>query len=129
MRGRQRLGGCGTREREVSPTARSVKQSVIYTARSVQLTAIHRWKCEARRGAWHFGCRQASARPKVANNQLQEAVTAANDTSNSFSDEVLKEHEIFELSKQQEMKELLKRYADGQVEMLQRAMDDWDRVG
>lgn len=55
-------------------------------------------------------------------------MTTANDTSNSFSDEVLKEHEIFELSKQQEMKELLKRYADGQVEMLQRAMDDWDRV-
>lgn len=64
----------------------------------------------------------------IANHQLQEAVTAANDTSNRFSDEVLKEHEIFELSKQQEMKELLKRYADGQVEMLQRAMDDWDRV-
>lgn len=75
-----------------------------------------------------MGCRRAFSLVEVANNQLQEAVTAANDTSNSFSDEVLKEHEIFELSKQQEMKELLKRYADGQVEMLQRAMDDWDRV-
>lgn len=35
---------------------------------------------------------------------------------------------MFELSKQQEMKEMLGRYADGQVEMLQRAMDEWDRV-
>lgn len=35
---------------------------------------------------------------------------------------------MFELEKQQEMKEMLGRYADGQVEMLQRAMDDWDRV-
>ena len=26
------------------------------------------------------------------------------------------------------MKEMLGRYADGQVEMLQRAMDDWDRI-
>ncbi|WOO83937.1 Sorting nexin-4 [Vanrija pseudolonga] len=59
---------------------------------------------------------------------LQEAVTTAHDTSTAFSDEVLKEHEIFELSKQAEMKEMLGRYADGQVEMLQRAMDDWDRI-
>lgn len=60
--------------------------------------------------------------------QLQDAVTAAHETSTAFSDEVIKEHETFELSKQQEMKEMLGRYADGQVEMLQRAMDDWDRV-
>lgn len=60
--------------------------------------------------------------------QLQEAVTAAHETSTAFSDEVIKEHTVFELSKQQEMKEMLGRYADGQVEMLQRAMDEWDRV-
>jgi sorting nexin-4 len=75
--------------------------------------------------------------------QLQEAVETAHETSTAFSDEVLKEHSIFEMSKKQEMKELLKTYADGQVEMLQRvslldvlhlsfvddqAMDDWDRI-
>lgn len=60
--------------------------------------------------------------------QLQDAVTTAHETSNAFSDEVLREHAIFELSKKQEMKEMLGKYADGQVEMLQRAMDDWDRV-
>lgn len=55
-------------------------------------------------------------------------MTAAHETSTAFSDKVLKEHDTFELSKQQEMKEMLGNYADGQVEMLQRAMDDWDRV-
>ncbi|KAK1927519.1 hypothetical protein DB88DRAFT_478298 [Papiliotrema laurentii] len=60
--------------------------------------------------------------------ELQEAVTTAHETSTAFSDEVLKEHAVFELSKKQEMKDLLQTYADGQVEMLQRAMDDWDRI-
>jgi sorting nexin-4 len=69
-------------------------------------------------------------------------VTTAHETSTAFSDEVIKEHDIFELSKQQEMKEMLGGYADGQVEMFQRvslhsslpvqadeqAMDDWDRI-
>lgn len=55
-------------------------------------------------------------------------MTGAHETSTAFSDEVIKEHTVFELSKQQEMKEMLGRYADGQVEMLQRAMDEWDRV-
>ena len=32
----------------------------------------------------------------------------------------MKEHNVFELSKKQEMKDLLQTYADGQVEMLQR---------
>lgn len=40
----------------------------------------------------------------------------------------MKEHQVFELSKKQEMKEILQTYADGQVEMFQQAMDDWDRV-
>jgi sorting nexin-4 len=52
--------------------------------------------------------------------KLQEAVTTAHETSTAFSDEVIKEHDIFELSKQQEMKEMLGGYADGQVEMFQR---------
>ena len=52
--------------------------------------------------------------------KLQEAVTTAHETSTAFSDEVIKEHDIFELSKQQEMKEKLGGYADGQVEMFQR---------
>lgn len=52
--------------------------------------------------------------------QLQDAVTTAHETSTAFSDEVIKEHAVFELNKKEEMKELLQTYADGQVEMLQR---------
>ena len=52
--------------------------------------------------------------------QLQDAVTVAHETSTAFSDEVIKEHSIFELSKKEEMKELLQNYADGQVELFQR---------
>lgn len=44
----------------------------------------------------------------------------AHETSTAFSDEVIKEHAVFELSKRQEMKDLLQTYADGQVEMFQR---------
>lgn len=61
--------------------------------------------------------------------ELQDAVTLAHETSNAFSEEVIKEHAYFELEKKQEMKDALQAYADGQVEMLQQAMDDWDRVG
>ena len=57
------------------------------------------------------------------NRQLQEAVTTAHETSTAFSDEVMKEHNVYELSKKQEMKDLLQTYADGQVEMLQRVSD------
>ncbi|ODN76660.1 sorting nexin-4 [Cryptococcus amylolentus CBS 6039] len=60
--------------------------------------------------------------------ELQEAVTLAHETSNAFSEEVLKEHNYYELDKREEMKEALQGYADGQVEMLQAAMDDWDRI-
>jgi hypothetical protein len=55
-------------------------------------------------------------------------VTTAHETSNAFSDEVLKEHQYFEMNKQEEMREMLQSYADGQVEMLRRSMEDWDRV-
>lgn len=60
--------------------------------------------------------------------QLQEAVTTAHETSTAFSEQVLREHAYFEMDKQAEMKDMLQSYADGQVEMLKRAMDDWDRV-
>jgi len=59
----------------------------------------------------------------TTNGQLQDAVTTAHETSTAFSDEVIKEHDVFELSKQQEMKEMMETYADGQVEMFQRVSD------
>ena len=55
-------------------------------------------------------------------------MTTAHETSTGFSEQVLREHAYFEMNKQHEMKDMLQQYADGQVEMLKRAMDDWDRV-
>jgi sorting nexin-4 len=52
--------------------------------------------------------------------QLQDAVTGAHETSTEFSEEIIKEHNIFELSKQAEMKDMMGAYADGQIEMHQR---------
>jgi sorting nexin-4 len=43
-------------------------------------------------------------------------VTTAHETTTEFNDEIIKEHNIFELSKQQEMKEMLGNYADGHID-------------
>lgn len=59
---------------------------------------------------------------------LQEEVTTSHDISVAFSNEVQKEHQIFILAKDQEMKSLLDTYIDGQIEMYQRGMDIWDRL-
>lgn len=53
----------------------------------------------------------------ICSPQLQDAVTSAHETSTEFSDEVLKEHNVFELSKQEEMREMWSAYAKGQIEM------------
>ena len=51
---------------------------------------------------------------------LQEAVENAHETSTAFSEEVSREHSVYELGKKEEMRGLLQGYADGQVEVLQK---------
>ena len=51
----------------------------------------------------------------------------AHETSTAFSDQVIKEHSIFELSKKEEMKDLLQGYADGQVEFFQRVGEGFSK--
>ncbi|KAF8604101.1 lipid binding protein [Ceratobasidium sp. AG-I] len=60
--------------------------------------------------------------------ELTEAVTNANEVSDAFSDETLKEHSIFQHARRAEMKEMLGNLADGQIEMYKSAMDEWDRI-
>lgn len=55
-------------------------------------------------------------------------MTSAHDTSLAFSNEVLREHTVFEMAKEAEMKELLTTYADGQIEMYRKAMESFDRL-
>jgi sorting nexin-4 len=50
-------------------------------------------------------------------------VTVAHDTSDAFSDEILKEHAIFQYTKEAEMKEILSNTADGQIELYKRVSD------
>jgi hypothetical protein len=57
---------------------------------------------------------------------LQDAVTGAHETSTEFSEEILKEHNIFELSKQAEMKDMMGAYADGQIEMYEKVSNVGD---
>lgn len=59
---------------------------------------------------------------------MQDAVTQAVETSTAFSDETLREHANFELTKKEEMKELLGEFADAQIMMYKNAMEDWDKV-
>lgn len=60
--------------------------------------------------------------------ELQDAVTLSHDVSVAFSDEVTRENGIFHVAKDEEMKDLLGSYADGQVEMWRRGMDVWDAL-
>lgn len=60
--------------------------------------------------------------------ELEDAVTNANEVSDAFSDETLKEHAIFQHARRSEMKEMLGNLADGQIEMYKSAMDEWERI-
>ncbi|QRV83326.1 hypothetical protein RhiJN_11342 [Ceratobasidium sp. AG-Ba] len=61
-------------------------------------------------------------------NELGEAVTNANDVSDAFSDETLKEHAIFQHARRAEMKEMLGNLAEGQIDMYKASMEEWDRI-
>ncbi|KAJ3721667.1 nexin sorting protein [Lentinula raphanica] len=60
--------------------------------------------------------------------ELQEAVTTAQETSDAFSDETLREQHVFQRAKEAEMKEMLGNLADGQIEFYKTAMEEWDRI-
>ncbi|KAG8920999.1 intercellular trafficking and secretion [Tulasnella sp. 419] len=60
--------------------------------------------------------------------ELENEVTMAQETSEAFSDETLKEQNVFHHAKSAEMKEALGALADGQIEMYKQAMEEWDRI-
>ncbi|TFK56673.1 hypothetical protein OE88DRAFT_1689809 [Heliocybe sulcata] len=60
--------------------------------------------------------------------ELQDAVTTAHETSDAFSDETLREQNIFQYAKEAEMKEMLGNLADGQIEFYRASMEEWDRI-
>lgn len=60
--------------------------------------------------------------------ELQDAVTTAHETSDAFSDETLREQQIFQHAKDAEMKEMLGNLADGQIEFYKASMEEWNRI-
>ncbi|SPO29526.1 related to SNX4 - Sorting NeXin [Ustilago trichophora] len=60
--------------------------------------------------------------------ELQEAVTSAHDTSTAFNKEVMREHTIFHLAKEQELKDILSTHAQGQIELYQNLIDMFDQL-
>ncbi|KAH8917392.1 hypothetical protein BT69DRAFT_1269056 [Atractiella rhizophila] len=60
--------------------------------------------------------------------ELEDAVTSAAETLEAFNTEVEKEHDVFQLAKRHEMKDLLGKYAEGQIEMYRKSIDDWDKI-
>jgi sorting nexin-4 len=60
--------------------------------------------------------------------QLQDEVTTSHDISVAFSNEVQKEHTVFNYAKDQEMKVVLGTYVDGQIEMYQRGLELWEKL-
>lgn len=59
--------------------------------------------------------------------QLQDAVSAAHDTSVAFDEEVLREHRVFQAAKRTELRDLLLSLADGHIAHYEKAMGDMQR--
>lgn len=93
------------------------------------LSAYIRDKVDALRGADDDRSRVEKMRKLDTKiKELQDAVTTAHETSDAFSDETLREQNIFQYAKEAEMKEMLGNLADGQIEFYRAAMEEWDRI-
>ncbi|KIS67864.1 uncharacterized protein UMAG_11290 [Mycosarcoma maydis] len=60
--------------------------------------------------------------------ELQDAVTSAHDTSQAFNSEVMAEHRIFHLAKEQELKDMLATHANGQIDLYQNLVSLFDHL-
>ncbi|KAI0094292.1 lipid binding protein [Irpex rosettiformis] len=86
-------------------------------------------RVDALRGADDYGSR-VEKRTKLDKKikELTDAVSVAHDTSDAFSEETLKEQNVFQRAKEAEMKEMLGSLADGQIEFYKAAMEEWERI-
>ncbi|CAO3653546.1 unnamed protein product [Cunninghamella echinulata] len=60
--------------------------------------------------------------------ELQEEVLRANDANNTFSNQMLKEYEIFQSTRKMEMKQCLTSYADSHIDFCQKGIDLWSSI-
>jgi len=96
---------------------------------SIGLGQFLRDRVDALRGAGDDRSRvERMAKLDKKISELEDAVTNANEVSDAFSDETLKEHAIFQHARRAEMKEMLGNLADGQIELYKSSMEEWDRI-
>ncbi|KAI8637686.1 hypothetical protein BD408DRAFT_447423 [Parasitella parasitica] len=60
--------------------------------------------------------------------ELQDEVTKANDDSNAFSNQVIKEFEVFQKTKMLELKQGLLAYADCHIKFYEKGTEIWEKV-
>ncbi|CAO3649786.1 unnamed protein product [Cunninghamella blakesleeana] len=60
--------------------------------------------------------------------ELQEEVLRANDANNTFSNQMIKEYDIFQSTRKNEMKQCLTSYADSHIEFYQKGIDMWSNI-
>ncbi|KAL0079958.1 hypothetical protein J3Q64DRAFT_1751999 [Phycomyces blakesleeanus] len=60
--------------------------------------------------------------------ELEGEVARANDISNSFSSQVLKESDIFEKAKNKELKQGLTAYADSHIDFFKKGAHAWEKI-
>ncbi|KAF7728120.1 intercellular trafficking and secretion [Apophysomyces ossiformis] len=61
-------------------------------------------------------------------NSLTQEVASANDTSNRFSEQLIKEFEVFQRAKTKELKQGLTAYADCHIEFFRQGASIWEEI-
>ncbi|KAI7897773.1 uncharacterized protein BX663DRAFT_490602 [Cokeromyces recurvatus] len=65
---------------------------------------------------------------KARTERLQDEVTKANDISNKYSSQMMKEYEIFKKSKEIELKQGLAAYADCHIDFYKKSISIWENI-
>ncbi|KAI9489566.1 hypothetical protein BDB00DRAFT_770373 [Zychaea mexicana] len=73
---------------------------------------------------------QRSRREKLARleRKLETEVARANDVSNAFNDQVIKEYEVFQQTKTEELKQGLAAYADSHIKFFATGVSIWESI-
>ncbi|KAI9486256.1 MAG: Phox homologous domain-containing protein, partial [Benjaminiella poitrasii] len=65
---------------------------------------------------------------KARNERLQEEVTKTNDTSNKYSNQMIKEYEVFKKAKEIELKQGFAAYADCHIDFYKKSISIWENI-
>lgn len=60
--------------------------------------------------------------------ELEDSVAKANDDNNSYSNQMIKEYDIFESARQTELKQGLNAYADCHIDFYKKSISIWENI-